>query len=250
MSEMNGNDTLSELLKKVSAPPVSESIDTVDTAPVLTEGDEILVLGEDFDFEGFQVVRREFFAHLREPSCTFNNCKFSVNNACLQKFPNSDYAQVLVNREKKILALRPCAEGARDSFMWCSIQKGKRKPKAITCKLFYAKIVSLMGWNPDYRYKLLGKVIQANDEYLLAFDLTATEVYQKTFVEGEKPKTSRKPVFPAEWQDQFGLPYSEHRQSLQINIFDDYAIFAVKENGEEDGGETKATPPGAMVSTN
>ena len=250
MSEMNGNDTLSELLKKVSAPPVSESIDTVDTAPVLTEGDEILVLGEDFDFEGFQVVRREFFAHLREPSCTFNNCKFSVNNACLQKFPNSDYAQVLVNREKKILALRPCAEGARDSFMWCSIQKGKRKPKAITCKLFYAKIVSLMGWNPDYRYKLLGKVIQANDEYLLAFDLTATEVYQKTFVEGEKPKTSRKPVFPAEWQDQFGLPYNEHRQSLQINIFDDYAIFAVKENGEGDGGEFKPTPTGDLASTN
>jgi hypothetical protein len=250
MSEMNGNDTLSELLKKVSAPPVSESIDTVDTAPVLTEGDEILVLGEDFDFEGFQVVRREFFAHLREPSCTFNNCKFSVNNACLQKFPNSDYAQVLVNREKKILALRPCAEGARDSFMWCSIQKGKRKPKAITCKLFYAKIVSLMGWNPDYRYKLLGKVIQANDEYLLAFDLTATEVYQKTFVEGEKPKTSRKPVFPAECQDQFGLPYNEHRQSLQINIFDDYAIFAVKENGEGDGGESKPTPTGDLVSTN
>jgi hypothetical protein len=107
-----------------------------------------------------------------------------------------------------------------------------------------------MGWNPDYRYKLLGKVIQANDEYLLAFDLTATEVYQKTFVEGEKPKTSRKPVFPAEWQDQFGLPYNEHRQSLQINIFDDYAIFAVKENGEGDGGESKPTPTGDLVSTN
>ena len=116
--------------------------------------------------------------------------------------------------------------------MWCSVQKGKRKPKATTCKLFYAKIVDMMGWNPDFRYKLLGKVIHANGEYLLAFDLTATEVYQKTYVEGEKPKTSRKPVFPAEWQDQFGLPYNEHRQSLQINIFDGYAVFAVKENAD------------------
>lgn len=235
----NGNNTLTELLKMVSPSATSGSGESVaDTSPALQEGDEVVVLGEDFDFEGFQVVRREFFAHLREPSCTFNNCKFSVNNACLVKFPNSDYAQVLVNREKKILALRPCAEGARDSFMWCSMQKGKRKPKAITCKLFYAKIVSLMGWNPNYRYKLLGKVIQANDEYLLAFDLTATEVYQKTIVEGEKPKFSRKPVFPAEWQDQFGLPFSEHKQSLQINIFDNYAIFAVKESGELESSET------------
>jgi len=235
----NGNNTLTELLKMVSPSATSGSGESVaDTSPALQEGDEVVVLGEDFDFEGFQVVRREFFAHLREPSCTFNNCKFSVNNACLVKFPNSDYAQVLVNREKKILALRPCAEGARDSFMWCSMQKGKRKPKAITCKLFYAKIVSLMGWNPNYRYKLLGKVIQANDEYLLAFDLTATEVYQKTIVEGEKHKVSRKPVFPAEWQDQFGLPFSEHKQSLQINIFDNYAIFAVKESGELESSET------------
>lgn len=233
MNDNNGNNTLTELLKMVSPSTASGGGNPIEEAvPVLKEGDEVVVLGEDFDFDGFQVVRREFFAHLREPSCSFNNCKFSVNSACLVKFPNSDYAQVLVNREKKILALRPCAEGARDSFMWCSIQKGKRKPKAITCKLFYAKIVSLMGWNPNYRYKLLGKVIQANDEFLLAFDLTATEVYQKTFVEGEKPKVSRKPVFPAEWQDQFGLPYSEHKQSLQINIFDNYAIFAVKESGE------------------
>jgi hypothetical protein len=235
---------VTEPIDKASPAPATVATDIVEEniTPVLEEGDELVDLGEDFDFDGFQVVRREFFAHLREPSCTFNNCKFSVNSACLAKFPNSEFAQVLVNRQKKILALRPCAEGARDSFMWCSVQKGKRKPKAITCKLFYAKIVSLMGWNPDYRYKLLGKVIHANGEYLLAFDLTSTEVYQKTFVEGEKPKASRKPVFPAEWQDQFGLPYHEHRQSLQINIFDGYAVFAVNQNGEVES-EGKEVPP-------
>ena len=242
MSDISNNDTLNELLRKVS--------DDSGEVPTLQEGDEVIDLGEDFDFDGFQVVRREFFAHLREPSCSFNQCKFSVNSACLAKFPNSDYAQVLVSRSKKILALRPCAEGAKDSFMWCSVQKGKRKPKAITCKLFYAKIVSLMGWNPDFRYKLLGKVIHANGEYLLAFDLTSTEVYQKTFVEGEKPKTSRKPVFPAEWQDQFGLPYNEHRQSLQINIFDGYAVFAVKENGEVDSSAADSSTNTALVASN
>ena len=35
---------------------------------------------------------------------------------------------------------------------------------------------------------------------------------------------SRTPVFPAEWQDQFGVPFEEHRKSLQINIFDNYAV--------------------------
>jgi hypothetical protein len=68
-------------------------------------------------------------------------------------------------------------------------------------------------------------------------------------VEGEKPKTSRKPVFPAEWQDQFGLPYNEHRQSMQINIFDGYAVFAVKENSDgEKPVELPSEPAQALVS--
>lgn len=199
------------------------------TKPVLAEGDEIIDMGEDFDFDGFQVVRREFFAHTREPSCTFNNCKFYVNTACLTKFPTSDYAQVLVNRKKKILALRPCPEDSMDAFQWCTLSKGKRKPRQITCKLFFAKVVSMMGWDPNNRYKMLGQIIHSNDEYLLAFDLSACETYQRTFVEGEKAKISRTPIYPIDWQDQFGLPYNEHKQSMQINIVDGYAVYSIKD---------------------
>lgn len=235
MSEAYGKDyrqVLQDLLKGVEESaaqdndPAQEEVAVEASNP---DDEEILELGDDFDFDGFQVVRREFFAHLREPSVSFNNCKFSVNASCLSKFPETEYVQVLVNRDSKILALRPCEEGDRDSFRWCNLVKGKRKPKAITCKLFFAKIFSLMDWNPQYRYKLLGRLIHANGEYLLAFDLTATEVYQRSFEEGKKPKTSRTPVFPAGWQDQFGLPFSEHKQSMQINIFDGYAVYAIKE---------------------
>ena len=217
----------SQYLSGFGAPNTTE---VSEVKPVLSEGDEIIDMGEDFDFGDFQVVRREFFAHLREPSISFNNCRISVNSACLTKFPHTEYVQILINRNTKILALRPCKEGERDSFPWCYESKGKRKPKQVTCKLFFAKIFTLMGWNPDFRYKLLGTVIHSKGEYLLAFDLSSTEVYQKTYVEGEKPKASRTPVFPSGWQNQFGLPFYEHRQSMQVNIFDGYAIYAIKDN--------------------
>ena len=181
-------------------------------------------------------------AHLHEPSITFNNCKIYVNSACLQRFPESNTIQVLVNQEKKIMALMPCPEGAKDSFAWCGNSKGKRVPKQVTCKLFFAKIVDLMDWNPYYRYKLLGKMIKANGETLIAFDLTATETYRRTFPDGSKPKTSRTPVFPAEWQDQFGLPYNEHQQSMQINVFDGYAIYSIKDNSESPVTKKAAEP--------
>ena len=219
------------------------------TMPVIKEGDEVVDLGEDFDFSGFQVVRREFFAHTREPSITFNNCKFYVNAACLAKFPNTDFAQVLINKDDKILALRPCPEGARDSFRWCYFSKGKRKPKHITCRLFFAKVASMMGWNPIYKYKLLGKLIHSNEEYLIAFDLTASETYRKTVAEDEKLKTSRVPVYPADWQNQFGLPYNEHKQSMQVNIVDGYAVYSIKDTSRKNtlDEQPKIIPKAATI---
>ena len=196
---------------------------------VLSKNDEVWEMDDSFDYNGFQVVRREFFAHINEPSISFNNYKFYVNTACLSRFPNTEYVQVLVNQETKILALRPCSDRDRDSFAWCRDSKGKRKPKQITCRIFFGKIMSLMGWNPDYRYKLLGKLIQANGEYLIAFDLNSTEVYQRTTSEGAKPKTSRTPVYPASWQNHFGLPFEEHKKSLQVNLFSGYAVLSISD---------------------
>ena len=180
----------------------------------------------NFSYEGYQVVRGEFFAHIYEPSITFNRCKITLNTACIKRLPDVDYVQILVNSEEKKLAVRPCSEDEKDSFLWAT---AKRKPKQITCRVFFAKIVHLMDWNQDNRYKLLGKLIKSGNEYLFIFDLTATEIYQRTIEEGEKPKTSRTPVFPAQWQNQFGLPVDEHRKQLQVNIFNGYTIFGIKD---------------------
>lgn len=228
-------DVLAELLKDVEISP----------QPRAAVEEEIINLGDDFDFDGFQVVRREFFAHLREPSAIFNNCKFYVNSACLLRFPETTSVQILINQTSKIMAIMPCEDGAKDSFIWCS-SGDKRKPKQISCRLFFAKVASLMNWNPDYRYKMLGRLIQANGETLLAFDLSAAEIYRKTAVEGQKPKASRTPVFPAEWQNQFGLSYNEHRQSMQIDIFEGYAVYSIKDSPADDA-ENSAAGTGSAV---
>ena len=137
----------------------------------------------------------------------------------------------LVNSEEKKLAVRPCSGEEKDSFLWCT---AKRKPKQISCKIFSGMISDLMQWNPEYRYKLLGKLIRSNDEYLFIFDLKASEMYERKIEEGsEKPKTSRTPIFPEEWKNQFGLPVEEHRKQLQINLFEGYAVFGLDDNKEK-----------------
>ena len=87
-----------------------------------------------------------------------------------------------------------------------------------------------MNWNPSYRYKLLGKLIRSNNELLFLFDLKTPEIYQRTIKDDGKVKTSRSPIFPEEWKNQFGLPVEEHRNALRVNIFDGYAVFGLEKD--------------------
>ena len=237
---MNNNNT------EIQEQSISHSKEPVEVEIVPSEGTEVIT-EHNFTYEGYQVVRGEFFAHMYEPSITFNNCKVSLNTACIKKLPTVNYVQILVNPEDMKLAVRPCQEDDKDSFLWCTEKNGKRKPKQITCRLFFAKLVSLMNWNPNYRYKMLGKIIKSGDEYLILFDLKATETYQKIEREGQKPRTSRTPIFPAEWQDQFGLPVEEHKKLLQVNIFKDYTVFGIQDKKPESTTHTEKTH---NVSTN
>lgn len=230
-----------EYMSPIADEPVSHTLSPVGASPTPSKEADAMAADHDiipadaedlqsdaFSYDGYQVVRGEFFAHLNEPSIAFNRCKVSVNAACLKKLPEVNFVQILINADERKLAVRPCEEDEKDSFLWCSTRDGKRKPKQITCKVFFAKLFQLMDWNPDYRYKLLGKLVRSQDEYLFAFDLTAPEVYQRVAENGAS-KASRTPTYPAEWQNQFGVDVEEHKKSLQINIFDGYAVFDIKE---------------------
>ena len=202
------------------------------------ENNTIPVTDDDaFSYDGYQVVRGEFFAHTYEPSFTFNSNKVSVNTACIKKLPDTYFVQILVNPDEKKLAVRPCMEDEKDSFRWCSASS-KRSPRQITCRIFFAKVISLMGWNPSYRYKLLGKLIRSDNELLFVFDLTTPEIFVRSENDAGNIKSSRTPSYPEEWQNQFGVPVEEHQSNLQINMFDGYAVFGISENTNSDSLDT------------
>ena len=201
--------------------------------PQLISSDEMPVNQESsFSYDGYQVVRGEFFAHLFEPSVTLNKDKVSVNAACIRKLPKTEYVQFLVNPKEKKLAVKPSTEESKDSFRWTTIgQDGKRKPKDISCKIFFAKIMQLMDWDPSFRYKILGKLIRANNDLLFVFDLACAEAYRKRTSNGEQ--SFRRPFYPEDWNSQFGVPVREHQDTVLVNIFDDYTVFQIQKEEEE-----------------
>ena len=205
-------------------------------------GEEVLDFGDTLKIDNFQVVRREFFAHRLEPTVSFCDCKLTANSACLSKFPSAEYVQFLVDDQRKLLGLRPCDEGARDSFRWCNVSKGKRKPRDANGKIFFAKVVHLMGWNPNHKYTVLGRLAHANGEYLLLFDLSSFKTFERVFKDGEKPKTSRSAVFQADWKDSFGLPFREHEQMMKISVFDGFAVYSVTDPKPKKRKDSSARP--------
>lgn len=182
-----------------------------------------------FSFEGYQVVRREFFSHKYEPTMTIKGNSITFNTSCISKLEEVVYVQFLVNPDASKLVIRPCTEGARDAIRWCIAKDNKRKSRQITCGLFTAKLYDMMGWDAIYRYKLQGTMIKYQGEMLYVFDLTSTEVFLPQVKDPNDPnaKPKRKPpMYPENWRDSFGLPVAQHSQSMQIDLMEGYETAA------------------------
>lgn len=214
-------------------------------------------LAEDFSYEGYQVVRRELFAHLREPAVVIRRDSVTFNTACIAGLEDAVYIQILVNQDNKRMVVRKCEENDKDALRWCVAKPDKRKSRKMTNKIFSAMMYEMMGWNLDCRYKILGHKITFEDETIYVFDLMETEIFldikgkrAKKDIESQSTTESannieetvssntdnersveeikrknRIPFYPKEWKDSFGLPVKEHRKALEINMLDGYAEF-------------------------
>ncbi len=180
-----------------------------------------------FSFDGYQVVRREFFSHKFDPTLTVRSNGITFNNACISKMDEVVYVQVLINPDTGKLVVRPCDEGARDAVRWCIARDDKRKSRQISCSMFTAKLYDLMGWETLYRYKMQGTRISYQGEQLYVFDLTSTEIFipaaQESSEPDGKPKKKAAVRFLESWRDSFGLPVAEHIASTQVNLDEGYA---------------------------
>ena len=172
--------------------------------------------------------------------------KIGVNTACVRLMPDVEYVQILVNRKEKKLLLKPCDEIEITGYRWGKTKEGKRYPAQRTGELFVLTICELMDWNPDYRYKVLGKMVQANGKALIAFDLTSSECFPKVVNQDGKKVSSRQSVFAEQWSGKFGPTYSESRRSLAVKTFDNYTVITVNGKKTEVHPQAQSPQQGSM----
>lgn len=195
-----------------------------------------------FSYDGYQIVRREMFAHLREPAVTIRSDSITFNTACIEGLEDAVYIHVMVSDDEKRLVIRKCEENDMDSVRWCIAKPDKRRSRTIKGR-FSEVIYGMMNWSKGCRYKILGHKITYQGVTLYVFELNQCEIFR------ERPKRTKKereeralsmtpeelaeadklerkqamtPFSPADVENTFGLPVEQHLNAPQIGTMNSY----------------------------
>lgn len=179
---------------------------------------------DEFDFDGFEAVRREWFSKLNCPAVTFSYGKVRFNIRIIEKLDYCTHILILINIEKKLMQIVPSDENEKDSLQWSRIdKKGKLVPKMITGKEFTARLYEDLSWHLKCTSKILGElIINKRGQKVFEFNLMNAEKYRSiSEPTADNPKRRRRVAFsPQLWEENYGQSYDE-LQAPKAEFFDD-----------------------------
>ena len=194
-------------------------------------------LESTFSYDGYQVVRKELFAHLRDPAIVIRKDSITFNTACISGLEDVVYVHVMFNSDLKRIVVRGCDENDKDALRWCIAKPDKRKSRKISCKPFSELVYNEMGWDSDCRYKILGYRINFEGETLYVFDLLVPEIFHEgqkrkkgesaPQSEETKPVNTRKGFYPDDIAGTFGVPLEEHLKESEVKQIDGYVSMGI-----------------------
>lgn len=194
-------------------------------------------LESTFSYDGYQVVRKELFAHLRDPAIVIRKDSITFNTACISGLEDVVYVHVMFNSDLKRIVVRGCDENDKDALRWCIAKPDKRKSRKMSCKPFSELVYNEMGWDSDCRYKILGYRINFEGETLYVFDLLVPEIFHEgqkrkkgesaPQSEETKPVNTRKGFYPDDIAGTFGVPVEEHLRESEVRQMDGYVSMGV-----------------------
>lgn len=234
-------------------------------------------LEDEFSYDPYLVVRKELFAHLRDPAVTVRNGNITFNTACINGMEDVVYVKLMFSESLGRLVVRPCNENDKDALRWCVTKPDKRKSRKMTCPDFTNMVYNTMGWDKSCRYKILGYRITFDGESLYVFDLKVPEIFHEKprkkkggavpdntpapVAEGqegeqqiapvteqqETQSNTRKGFYAKDIANTFGVPVKEHDRQTEVSEQDGYVtIGMISGTGtEQNPGTVQSGDPAA-----
>lgn len=176
-----------------------------------------------FDLSGYEIVRAQFFSTRLNPAMTISEGRITFNTACLKKFEDVEYVEILFNSIERCIAVRPCDKDNINAVKWGTIRNGKWAVLPKSCRGFSEPLFELMDWNNECKYRFRGQYSKEDNEQILLFDLEEPEVIKHEIIQEDLPDTDTneaeentvdtsenktkkivRTLFPKQWQKHFG----------------------------------------------
>ena len=167
------------------------------------------------DLSGYEVVRAQYFATLQNPAMTLSNGKLRFNTACLKKFEDVEYVELLLNSVDRCIAIRPCEKDNANAIRWGRLKEGRWCASTLGCRGLAKALFDMMEWEEGLKYRFRGQLVGQDDDKLMLFELDDPEMVKVEEI-----------VLPSKEQDEEGKTV---KQTIYIQYIPDEACTAFVE---------------------
>lgn len=191
---------------------------------------------KQLDLSEFEVVRQDYGSG-QEPQLTLSRERLYLNNYAIKMFPDYDYMQILVDKKRKWVVIKPLKTKIKDSFKWCTSGK-KRVARKMKCVPVYYLMYEMMGWDLNVRYRITGEIDTTGETPILVFRLIDAIGFVKELELDEYGRPIVKECLPRQWEHTFGIPQMEYANREDVKVFDDTVVFDLQLDVNNDASDT------------
>lgn len=186
---------------------------------------KIEVTAGDLDLRDFQIARSELFGTYNTPTIQLTSVGFKLNTELIRRLNDRTCVELLINPIEKKLAIRTTTETNRCSVIVVKKESGRRTPKKVSCMAFGDTLFSLLGWDTDVQYKVVGTTYEDSKELVCIFDTAESVAYINSsripfrgdVGNNQKPVAVKRELvkaIPKAWTASFGKPFYIHEQPI------------------------------------
>ena len=207
----------------------SEEYEAASRSAMGTEPEPVKPVGKFLNMVGYEAVRPQLFSTRLNPALTISRGKMWFNTACLRKFEDVEYVELLLNTVTGCIAIRPCEKENPNAVHWGRLKGERWVVSEVGCRGLAKTLFDMRNWDEDVKYRFRGQFICRSNEKMMLFELDEPEMTKtieveipavegdNTTVGAEKRMEANEEAerlilkqtirfFPEKWHDSFGPP--------------------------------------------
>ncbi len=135
----------------------------------------------DISIEGFKFVSSDYFyapARMQAPTFTIWDGSIGFSKQDLILLNNCENILLQINSEERKALVIPTTSKDKDALKWMK-RANPLEARKITCPRLTEHLYAAWGWDRDYVYRTIGKLVTSGNKVMLLFDFSEPECWKR-----------------------------------------------------------------------